>query len=151
MLIPVEKENRILMIGLSRTRNQLYRELDKVFSAHDITQTQFAILEVLYSKGDMMVGEIQEKILSTPGNVPYVISNLLVKGYVTKLQIPTDKRCSSIGLTEDGKNKIEEVLPEHNALMNNLFSCLNDDEKNQLISILDRFRVTHKGGKENDT
>ncbi len=139
-MIPVEKKNRILLIGLSRTRNQLYRELDKVFSAHDITQTQFAILEVLYSKGDLMVGEIQEKILSTPGNVPYVISNLLAKGYVTKVQLQTDKRCSSIGLSEAGKNKIEEVLPDHNMLINRLFECLNDDEKNQLIYLLDRFR-----------
>ncbi len=136
----IEKKNRMLMIGLSRTRNQLFRELDKVFSAHDLTQTQFAILEVLYSQGDLMVGEIQEKILSTPGNVPYVISNLLAKGYVTKAQIPTDKRCSSIGLTEAGKTKIEEVLPDHIMLINRLFECLNDDEKNQLINLLDRFR-----------
>ena len=73
----LSRTDRGLMIGLSRVTNDLQRQVGVLCGQHDLTQTQFAILEALYSKGDLLVGEIQRLILSTPGNVPFVINNLL--------------------------------------------------------------------------
>jgi MarR family 2-MHQ and catechol resistance regulon transcriptional repressor len=109
----LNKTDASLMIGLSRITNFLQHEISILCSKHDLTQTQFAILEVLYSKGELLVGEIQKLILSTPGNVPYVINNLINKGLVTKLNVESDKRCSKICLTPAGKDKILEILPAH--------------------------------------
>lgn len=141
----LKKIDASLMVGLSRITNILQHEVSVLCTSYDLTQTQFAILEVLYSKGDLLVGEIQKLILSTPGNVPYVINNLIAKGYVTKVNLESDKRCSKISLTALGKDKILEILPSHDELLTAKFNVLTDDEKKELLSLLLALRTRLQG------
>ncbi len=133
-----------LMIGLNRITNYLLHEVSILCRKHDLTLTQFAILEVLYSKGELLVGEIQKFILSTPGNVPYVINNLIKKGYVIKVNVESDRRCSRISLTQAGKDKILEILPAHDKLLTEKFEVLDVSEKDELLSLLLKFRNSLK-------
>jgi len=130
-----------LMIGISRITNHLQHEVSLLCIEYDLTQTQFAILEVLHSKGELLTGEIQRLILSTPGNVPYVINNLIKKGLVTKLNVESDKRCSRISLTQAGENKVLEILPAHDELLTKKFGVLSDNEKEELLSLVLKFRT----------
>lgn len=141
----LNKTDASLMIGFSRITNYLQHEISILCSKYDLTQTQFAILEVLYSKGELLVGEIQKLILSTPGNVPYVINNLIKKGYVIKVNVESDKRCSRISLTPAGKDKILEILPAHDKLLTEKFGVLAVSEKDELLSLLLKFRNGLKG------
>ena len=136
----LSKKDASLMIGFSRITNYLQREVSLLCNQHELTQTQFAILEVLYSKGELLVGEIQKLILSTPGNVPYVINNLIKKGYVIKVNVESDKRCSRISLTPAGKEKIMEILPAHDNLLTEKFELLAASEKDELLSLIFKFR-----------
>lgn len=139
----MSKLNKIdasLMIGLSRITNYLQHEISLLCSEYDLTQTQFAVLEALNSKGELLVGEIQKLILSTPGNVPYVINNLIKKGFVAKENVESDKRCSKISLTPAGKDKILEILPAHDELLTEKFRVLTDSEKDELLSLILKFR-----------
>ncbi|WP_235899151.1 MarR family transcriptional regulator [Suipraeoptans intestinalis] len=52
-----------------------------------MTLSQFAVLEALYSKGDLTVGEVREKILSSVGTIPVIVNNLVGRGYVNDWQI----------------------------------------------------------------
>lgn len=144
----LSRTDRGLMIGLSRITNDLQRQVSILCGQHDLTQTQFAILEALYSKGDLLVGEIQRLILSTPGNVPFVINNLLKKGLVRKLNVESDKRCSRISLTEAGKQRMEAILPEHDQLLTEKFAILNPEEKTQLLTLVHTFWTGLKGDDE---
>lgn len=136
----LSKADASLMIGFSRIANFLQREVGLLCNDYDLTQTQFAILEVLNSKGELLVGEVQRLILSTPGNVPYVINNLMKKGFVTKDAVESDRRCSRIGLTQKGRDKIMEVLPAHDQLLTEKFEVLTKEEKKDLIELFRKFR-----------
>lgn len=132
--------NQKIIIGSSRMRNELHRELEKVFLKFDLTTTQFAILEVLYSHGDLLVGEIQVKILSTPGNVPVVIENLKKKGLITKQQKDKDRRCSIISLTESGKELVKKILPIHDNRLDELLAGYTEEEKAMLVKLFLKFK-----------
>ena len=141
----LNKTDASLMIGLSRITNYLQHEISVLCGQYDLTQTQFAILEVLHSKGELLVGEIQKLILSTPGNVPFVINNLMKKGFVTRVNVETDKRCSKISLTPSGKDKILQILPAHDELLTEKFGVLTDNEKEELLALVRKFRAGLKG------
>ncbi|BCN31117.1 MarR family winged helix-turn-helix transcriptional regulator [Anaeromicropila herbilytica] len=141
----LNKIDASLMVGLSRITNYLQHEVSLLCSQYDLTLTQFAILEVLHSKGELLVGEIQKSILSTPGNVPYVINNLIKKGLVTKMNVESDKRYSIISLTPAGREKILKILPAHDELLTEKFGVLAISEKDELISLIFKFRKRLKG------
>ena len=136
----LSKLDASLMVGISRTAKYLQHEVSVLCSQYDLTQTQFAILEILHTKGELLVGEIQKLILSTAGNVPYVINNLIKKGYVTKANEESDKRRSRISLTSLGKEKILEILQAHDDLLTKKFGVLTEIEKTDLIKGILTFR-----------
>lgn len=137
----LNKTDASLIIELNRISNYLQHEISLLCAKFDLTQTQFSILEVLNSKDELLVGEIQKLIFSTPGNVPYVINNLIKKGYVTKENMETDKRCSKISLTTKGQDKILEILPAHDELLTQKFGVLSVSEKYELVSLIRKFKT----------
>lgn len=125
-----------LMILLSRITRWVQRQVILECNARGVTATQFAILEVLDSKGPLSVGDIEWLILSTPGNVPYVINNLCKKGWTTREDANHDKRITVVSLTPEGKAKIDDIRPVHDRILKEAFSGLSHKEKRELSRML---------------
>lgn len=125
-----------LLISISRLRNLLFRDLDLIFSSNGLTTTQFAVLEVLYHKGSLCVGEIQQFILGTNGNVPLVIKNLEKEGLVSRKKSETDARRSMIDLTEKGYSLIEKVYPLQKQRLSELFQNVSSQDQRDLTKKL---------------
>lgn len=126
-------KNEQLFIVLSRVTTLLHRKLERLFREHHLTSTQFSILEVLYSKGDLCIKDIQNAILSTAGNVPVVINNLEKLGYITKNTDDTDKRITRVTLTPSGKEKVTVLYPLQQELLNTLLANVDTKETTQLL------------------
>lgn len=107
---------------------------------YGITHTQFGVLDYLYSKGEQKVGQILSGLLATSGNMTVVIKNMEKNGWVWTKTCPDDKRAKLIGLTESGRELIERVLPEHLTKVEEAMSVLTDDEQEQLITLLKKFK-----------
>ena len=45
----------------------------QIFKKHDLTPTQFSVLETLYSKGELRIQDLIDRILATSGNMTVVI------------------------------------------------------------------------------
>lgn len=116
MSLPEEK----FLIALSRLRNYLFRDLENLLRNHSLTTTQFAVLEVLYQKGDLCVKEIQERVLGTNGNIPLVIKNLERNGLVFRKKKSDDARFSIIKLTAAGQAKMQTAYPEQQQRLQDL-------------------------------
>ena len=108
--------------------------------AGGLTPSQFAVLEVLYSKGDLKICEIIEKILTTSGNVTVVIKNLEKDGLVSKHSDTNDKRSILISITDKGKKIMSDIFPKHVDNINDIFSILTIEEKLELKKILKKFK-----------
>ena len=49
-----------------------------------LTVTEFAILEALYHKGPLLLGDVQKKILLSSGGVTYTVDRIAEKGFVER-------------------------------------------------------------------
>lgn len=127
-------------ISMSRVINTLRRENNKLILKHNLTLGQFAVMEALYSKGRLSTGEVMEKILSTSGNIPVIVKNLEKDGFITRKQDESDKRRFILDLTDKGKDLMDEIVPENLKFMDELISLWNDDEKEELIILMNKFR-----------
>lgn len=131
-----------LLILISRMRNLLFRDLDTIFSSNGLTTTQFAVLEVLYHKGTLCVGDIQRLILGTSGNIPLVIKNLEKEGLVLRKKSESDRRISMIDLTEKGLLLIKKVYPMQKQRLSELFQDVSNKEKKALTqSLLEVYQI----------
>lgn len=136
-----EKNSDIhLQIILQKAVKSINNKIGKDFREKGITVSQFSVLDVLYTKGEMRICELIEKALSTSGNITVVIKNMEQKGWLYKKTCPTDKRAFLVGLTDEGKKLFETLLPEHRNEIKNTYSILSSEEKQELIKILKKFK-----------
>lgn len=124
------------LIALSRCTQNIHKKEYKTIKEGGLTVSQFAVLEVLYHKGDLRISEIIEKVLSTGGNMTVVIDNLVKDDLVKRCIDPKDRRVTLISITEKGRKLISDVFPKHLENINEIFSVLTIEEKRNLISLL---------------
>lgn len=129
------------VIAINRTANQLNRRAAIIFRKHGLSMIQFSVLEVLYHKGKLTVGEIIDKILSTGGNVTVVLNNLAKDGFVSKEQNPSDHRVTVIKLTKVGEAKFQEVFPEYLHDLRQALSGVPESEKHLIKEILKSWKI----------
>lgn len=134
-----EKENQTnlkLFVVLNKCNLTVSKKTEKQIKNTGLTVPQFSILEMLYHKGDLKVGDIIEKSLSTIGNISLVIDNLQKLEYVQKKKCQKDKRITYVSLSPKGRKIIEDMWEEHVSEIKLAMSPLNLEEKNTLISLL---------------
>lgn len=124
------------LVVLSRTTQNVHRREIRTIKEGGLTVSQFAVLEILYHKGDLRICEILDKVLATGGNMTVVIDNLAKQDLVRRCIDPKDRRVNLISITEKGRQLISDIFPKHLENINEIFSVLSTDEKNTLISIL---------------
>lgn len=134
------KKSMAVYISLSRVINTLRRENNKLILKHNLTLGQFAVMEALYSKGRLSTGEVMEKILTTSGNIPVIVKNLEKDGFITRNQDESDRRKYILTLTEKGKDLMDEIVPENLKFMDELISLWDDEDKEDLIKLMNKFR-----------
>jgi DNA-binding MarR family transcriptional regulator len=124
------------LIILSKSFQSVRKREIKTIQEGGLTIAQFGVLEILYHKGDLRIGDIIEGTLSTGGNMTVVVDNLRKEGLVSRKVDPSDKRASLIGITEKGKECVEQLFPKHVENISQIFDVLSKDEKEKLIQLL---------------
>ena len=118
-----------LQIVLQRAVKKIDGKIGKDFREKGITSSQFSVLDVLYTKGEMRICELIEKVLSTSGNMTVVVKNMEQKGWLYRKSCPKDKRAFLVGLTDEGKKLFENLLPEHRKEIEETYGILSDEER----------------------
>lgn len=104
--------------------------------------TEFAVLELLFHKGDTPIQHIGKRILISSGNMTYVLDKLETKGLIKRLPCPKDRRVTYAVLTEEGRQLIRSIFPEHEQMIDQLFSQINPTEKEMLIFLLKKMGLS---------
>lgn len=128
-----------ILIGLHRAVNYIDRQTAKICAGKNLSVGQFAVLEALYHKGDLSVGQVQEKILSTSGTIAVIVSNLEARGYICKERDSQDKRRFILHLTESGRQVIAQIYPENEAKIISIMRFWTEEEQQSLAALLKRF------------
>ncbi|MFI5311298.1 MAG: MarR family winged helix-turn-helix transcriptional regulator [Gemmatimonadales bacterium] len=103
---------------------------------HDLTPAEFAILEALFHKGPMLLGEVQKKILVSSGGITFLVDRLTERGFVERLACPSDRRARYAALTKRGQKLMREVFPPHAAAIRDALAGLTRAEQRDLTGQL---------------
>lgn len=134
-------QNLRLWIEFSRLNLVITREVFRDFSEFDLSPSQFAVIEALYHKGELSIGEVRRVILMTSGNLTVVTKNLEKRGLI-QIRPGQDRRQKLLSITDTGKAVLEQVFPRHVARLDGLLDSYTETEKTQLIQLL------HQGRKQ---
>lgn len=105
---------------------------------HGLRPTEFAVLEALYHRGPLSLGDIAAKILLTSGSTTYVIDKLEERGLLERRACPEDRRVVFGELTEAGRAVIAEIFPAHARRIGELMGGLSPEGKRQATDLLRR-------------
>jgi MarR family 2-MHQ and catechol resistance regulon transcriptional repressor len=130
------KQSLKLFIVLSRAYRSVSDQANKSIQSFGVNPTEFAVLELLYHKGDQPLQQIGEKILLASGSITYVVDKLESKGLIVRRACEKDRRVTYASITEKGRAFIENVFPEHAQTIHETVSGLTAEEKEQAISLL---------------
>ena len=122
-------------IKLSRAAEAATTRINAHLHDHNLTISQFGVLEALYHLGPLQPGQLAEKILKSSGNLTLVIDNLVKRELVTRQRREDDRRCIDIHLTIVGQSLIETIFPAHVAGVLDTMSALTPDEQDQLAQL----------------
>jgi len=136
----MEKTELKIFIGMSRALNKINRATNKVYTKYGLTSGQFAVLEALYHKGDLSVGDVQDKILSTSGTIPVIVKNLEKEGFLERRNDEIDKRRFILHITQKGRELMDIVYPENEAIIISIISIWSKEEQEQILSYLKKLR-----------
>ncbi|MCM3726150.1 MarR family transcriptional regulator [Neobacillus cucumis] len=136
----VEKSLKLFIV-LSRAYKAINEHVNKAIQANGLNPTEFAVLELLYHKGDQPMQQIGGKILLASGSITYVVDKLEQKELLRRIACPNDRRVTYAQITEQGKAFIEEIFPEHAKQIDTLMSRLSESEKTTAIELLKKVGI----------
>ena len=136
-----------LWVVLARSFNAVSARLAEDIARHELTQTEFAILEVLYHKGPLLLGEVQRKILVTSGGITYLVDRLVEKGLVKREECPEDRRARYAVLTPAGTALIRKIFPQHTVSVERALSGLTLAEQREATQLLRKLGLAAAAGE----
>jgi MarR family 2-MHQ and catechol resistance regulon transcriptional repressor len=125
-----------LFVVLSRAFRSIGDQANKSIQRFNLNPTEFAVLELLFHKGDTPLQQIGGKILIASGSITYVVDKLEKKGLLERKQCAKDRRVTYASLTESGTRFMEEIFPQHERFVHDIQSGLTSEEKEELITLL---------------
>lgn len=125
-----------LWIVLSRAFASVQEHAERDVARSGLTLAEFAVLEVLYHKGPLLLGEVQRLILVSSGGVTYLVDRLESRGLVERRECPEDRRARYAALTAAGEEMIDRIFPQHAECVERAVSGLDATEQREAIGLL---------------
>lgn len=118
-----------LFVVLTRTLQSIQKEIIKDIKSHGLNNTEFGVLELLYSKGDHPIQKIGHKLLLASSSITYVVDKLEAKQLLERKACPKDRRITHAALTTKGKDLMDEIFPKHKLVLHEIMGGLTSEEK----------------------
>lgn len=131
----------IMLKAFQSTQDVIKQDMTK----YGLNPTEFAVLELLYSKGEQQIQHIGKRILLSSSSMTYVIDKLEQKGHIERKPCATDRRVIFAHITEKGKNFMEEAFPLHEKMITELFSVLTEEELETVIPLVKKVGIAAAG------
>jgi MarR family transcriptional regulator, 2-MHQ and catechol-resistance regulon repressor len=125
-----------MWVKLARASATFSRYTLEDIRSYGLTQPQFGVLESLGHLGEISLGELSRKQLSSGGNITVVVDNLEKEGLVARRHCKEDRRVVYVHLTPKGEKLFREIFARHATFVADLASVLTEDEQAELAALL---------------
>ncbi|MGN0404620.1 MAG: MarR family winged helix-turn-helix transcriptional regulator [Bariatricus sp.] len=128
-------------------------------SAHRSSQKK--ILIMLNENGAITQRELTERLRVQSASSSEILSKMELAGLITRIPSLKDRRTMEIALTPEGKEKAKAAKAQIMALHQEMFECLNGEEKEIFLPIIEKLnrewdgryrdnadRNSHKSGEQ---
>ncbi|WP_243300389.1 MarR family winged helix-turn-helix transcriptional regulator [Bacillus litorisediminis] len=134
-----------LLVVLNRALEAVKNQVVKDIKNYNLNLTEFAVLELLYHKGDQPIQKIGDKVLLASSSITYVVDKLEKKDLIERKPCATDRRITYAALTEKGKVFMDEIFPKHATSLQKIFAGLETEEKAAVINQLKKLGYYAEG------
>lgn len=139
--VPLDNDHKIIL-NIMYTQNLISETFNEILKPYEISEEQYNVLRILRGqKGNPAnMSMIQERMIARTSNTTRLVDKLLLKEYVTRKVCPENRRKIEVLITQKGLDILKQLDPkllEHNR---SLSKNLNDDEQQQLNTLLEKYR-----------
>lgn len=100
--------------------------------------SQKRILMILQEAETITQRDLTERLGIQPGSASEILFKLESAGLIVRTRNEDDRRTTDICLTENGRALAKEALMQRKKRHEEMFSCLSEEEKQELLSLLER-------------
>ncbi|WP_040285207.1 MarR family winged helix-turn-helix transcriptional regulator [Sporosarcina koreensis] len=125
-----------LFVVLTRALQSIKTRVEEDIRKSGLNLTEFAVLELVYSKGDQPIQKIGEKVLIASSSITYVVDKLEKKQLLKRVPCPKDRRVTHASLTAEGSELMDRLFPVHRTAIKEIVNGLNNEEKEHMIEQL---------------
>jgi MarR family 2-MHQ and catechol resistance regulon transcriptional repressor len=125
-----------VFIKLSRATAGIGRAVHAPLREHNLTETQFGVLDTLHHAGPIPVSTLAEKNLCSQNSLSTVIDTMEKNGLVHRGRLKEDRRIVHVTLTERGQALYQHLWPAHLERIVEATAKLDPDELGQLNELL---------------
>jgi MarR family 2-MHQ and catechol resistance regulon transcriptional repressor len=125
-----------LWLVLMKAHRALSRHAERSIEPSGLGLSDFAVLEVLLSKGPQKVNDIGRRVDLTSGSITAAVDRLENRGLVMRELDDGDRRSRIVRLTPAGRAHIREIFAQHAKALEAASSGLTKAERKSLIELL---------------
>jgi MarR family transcriptional regulator, 2-MHQ and catechol-resistance regulon repressor len=118
---------------LARIFQRVERDSGERLRGWGLNVAQFDVLARVGASEGMTQQELADSLLVTKGNVCQLVDRMEGRGWISRRQ---EGRANRLFLTDEGRRLFDEVVPDHEALVEERFSALSRGEQEQLHELL---------------
>ena len=127
-----------LWVVLSRAQRAVGERARREIERQGLRPTEFGVLEALYHKGPLTLGQVGERVLVTSGSVTPVADKLEQRGLIQRRISSEDRRVCYAELTEAGRALVAGIFPDHAEVIRDAMGGLTLEEKRIATALLRR-------------
>src|SRR5271156_4313746 len=127
-----------LFVVLARAAHAVAARALQDVEGRGLSLTDFAVMEVLYNRGPLPLGEIGHRVLRQSGSITYAVDKLEARGWVRRQPSTEDQRVTFASLTCAGRELMDCVFPAHSDAIHEMMSALTPEEQETTITLLKR-------------
>jgi DNA-binding MarR family transcriptional regulator len=120
---------------LLRVSQKVERDLAGQLKLWGLNNAQFDVLAHVGAAEGITQQELANSLLVTKGNVAQLLGRMERRGLIERR---SQGRTNRLFLTNEGRRTFTEVVPAHEALIDNRLSVLSEEEQKQLLELLRR-------------
>ena len=127
-----------VVIAIARSYKAIEQGVRPHLARRGLGMSEFAVLEVLYHKGPLPLGDIRDRILVSGASTTYVVKKLEQRGLLRRRTSAEDQRVVFAELTPAGQALIADVFPAHVERLRHVTAGLSVSEKRAAGQLLRR-------------
>ena len=122
-------------LRLLRVSQKVERDLARQLKLCGLNNAQFDVLAHVGAAEGITQQELADSLLVTKGNVAQLLGRMERRGLIERR---SQGRTNRLFLTDEGRRTFTEVVPAHEALIDDRLSVLSEEEQKQLFELLRR-------------